>query len=146
MHDYTSTLMAKVSLEEAHEKISRIADWWTAGVEGKSRNVGDRFTVRWGATFVAFEVIESVACKKDVWLVNDCNLHFIKNRTEWKDTKVVWDLASQNGATRVTMTHNGLIPGIECYDNCVSGWNFYFGESLLKLLTEGKGLPDGRRK
>jgi quinol monooxygenase YgiN len=139
---YHSSITAKVSPAEAFERISRISDWWTAGVNGKSRNVGDRFTVRWGETFVTFEVIESISNKKAVWLVTDCNLNFVTDKTEWKDTKVVWDLAPENGATHVTITHVGLVPGIECYDNCVSGWNFYFGESLLKLLTEGRGLPD----
>jgi hypothetical protein len=38
------------------------------------------------------------------------------------------------------------LPGIECYNDCSTGWNFYVGQSLLQLLTGGKGLPDQRSK
>jgi hypothetical protein len=58
----------------------------------------------------------------------------------------VGNLSSADGQTRVTMTHLGLLPGIECYNDCSTGWNFYVGQSLLQLLTGGKGLPDQRSK
>jgi hypothetical protein len=80
--------------------------------------------------------------KKVVWQVKDCNLHWINDKKEWKDTSVVWEASSNNGATRVKMTHAGLVPGVECYDNCKGGWDFFVGESLSKLLNENKGLPD----
>ena len=48
-------------------------------------------------------------------------------------------------ATTVTMTHAGLVPGIECYENCQKGWDFYLRESLQKLLRENEGVPHGRR-
>ena len=146
MQDYTSSITAKISENEALDRIARISDWWTAGVQGNSRNLGDQFTVRWGETFVTFKVTELVPGKRAVWLVTDCNLHFIADKTEWKGTKVVWDLSPKNGETHVTLIHVGLVPGLECYKNCEAGWNFYFGESLLKLLTEGKGLADQQGK
>jgi hypothetical protein len=43
------------------------------------------------------------------------------------------------------MTHAGLVPGIECYENCQKGWDFYLRESLQKLLRENEGVPHGRR-
>ncbi len=144
--DYHSSITAHIGATEAFEKINRVSDWWTAGVQGNSRNVGDAFTVRFGETFVTFEIVEVIHDKRIVWLVTDCNLHWIRNKTEWKDTKIVWDVWPDNGVTRISMTHVGLVPGIECYSDCVSGWNFYVAESLLKLLTEGKGLPDREGK
>jgi hypothetical protein len=44
------------------------------------------------------------------------------------------------------MTHAGLVPGVECYGNCEKGWDFYVGESLLRLLTENTGLADQQRR
>jgi hypothetical protein len=146
MQYYTSSITAQISANEAFDRITRISDWWTAGVQGSSCNLGDQFTVRWGETFVTFKVTELAPGRRAVWLVTDCNIHFIADRTEWKGTRVVWDLSSKKGETNVTMTHVGLVPGLECYHNCVAGWNFYIGESLLKLLTEGKGLADQREK
>jgi uncharacterized protein YndB with AHSA1/START domain len=143
--DYHSSITANISATEAVERIGRVSDWWTAGVQGNSRNVGDAFTVRFGETFVTFKVVEVIPDKRIVWLVTDCNLHWIKNRTEWKGTKVAWDVLPENGVSRISMTHFGLVPGMECYNDCTSGWNFYVTESLFKLLTAGKGLPDRER-
>ena len=81
--------------------------------------------------------------KKIVWQVTDCNLHWLKGKKEWNDTKVVWEVSPENkSTTRIRMTHSGLVPGIECYDDGKKGWDFFVGESLRKLLTENKGLPD----
>jgi hypothetical protein len=143
---YRSSITANISPIEAFDKISRVSDWWTTGVEGKSQSIGDEFTVRFGNTFVKFRVIELVPGKSAAWEVIDCNLHWISNKTEWRGTTLVWNLSSADGQTRVTMTHLGLLPGIECYNDCSTGWNFYVGQSLLQLLTGGKGLPDQRSK
>jgi hypothetical protein len=40
------------------------------------------------------------------------------------------------------MTHAGLVHEIERYDKCQAGWAFSATESLLKLMTIGKGLPN----
>lgn len=144
--DYRSSITARISAREAFEKIGNIPLWWTSGVQGNSRTIGDEFTVRFGETFVKFGVAELIPDKKAVWLVTDCNLHWIRNKTEWTGTKLVWELSSSNGETHVTITHAGLVPGIECYNDCSTGWNFYIQESLLKLLTEGEGLPDRQRR
>ena len=65
---------------------------------------------------------------------------------EVKDTRVVFEISSNGPARTVTMTHDGLVPGIECYENCEKVWGFYIGGSLQKLLTENQGIPDGRRR
>ncbi|HZS51979.1 MAG TPA: hypothetical protein VFA54_14025 [Bryobacterales bacterium] len=57
---------------------------------------------------------------------------------------IVWEVLPDNGATQVKMTHVGLVPGAACYGTCEKGWNFYVGESLLKLPAENKGLPNQR--
>ncbi len=144
--DYSSSITANISAADALDRINGISDWWTAGVQGKSRNVGDEFTVRFRETFVKFRVAELIPGKKAVWLVTDCNLHWISNKTEWTGTKVAWNLSANDGETQVTMTHVGLVPGIECYSNCEAGWNFYIQESLFKLLSESEGLPDRQRR
>jgi hypothetical protein len=115
-------------------------------VHGRFPELGDTFTVRFGETFVDFRVSEVVPEKRIVWQVTDCNLHFIPNKKEWNNTRVVWDVSSENESTNVRMTHVGLVPEHQCYQNCEQGWNFFVRESLLKLLTENKGLPDGKQR
>ena len=140
--DYSYTVTAKVTPEQAFERISRVADWWTKGFTGAAQKVGDAFTVRFGETFVDFAVVELVPARRIVWRVTDCNLHFIADKKEWKDTRVVFDISPDGPTMKVAMTHAGLVPGIECYENCKKGWDFFVGQSLSKLLNENKGLPD----
>lgn len=146
--DYSATITANLTAAAAAERINRVADWWTAGFTGASEQVGDEFSVRWGETFVNFTVVEYVPAKRIVWRVTDCNLLFVEDKKEWKNTEVVFDISSDGGATTVTMMHAGLEPAVECYEACSKGWNFFIKESLQKLLTENQGMPDrvGKRE
>ncbi len=141
--DYQATIKANVSAEEAVRKINKVSHWWTKSFVDTSSKPGDRFTVRFGETFVDFEIAELDPGTRVVWEVTDCNLHWITNKTEWKGTRVIWELAPKNGTTEIRMTHVGVHPGAECYENCKPGWDFYVGKSLQKLLAENVGLPDG---
>jgi len=127
---------------EVIDDICHVSDWWAKDLTGSSSKLDDTFTVRFGETFVTFRITEFVPGKKIVWYVNDCRLHWQEDEKEWKDTKVVWDISSENGLTRIDFMHLGLVPGVGCYDQCVKGWEFYITESLRKWMTEGKGLPE----
>jgi len=141
--DYSVEISARVTPQEAFEKISRVKEWWGGKGEGNSKKLGDTFIYKTpSGTFVDFKITELVPEKKVVWLVTNCYLSWIDNKTEWTGTRIVWELSSKNGTTTVKMTHAGLVPKFECYDDCKTGWNFYVRESLAKFLTENKGLPD----
>jgi hypothetical protein len=144
--DYQKSFNTGVTVKEAFEIITNVDKWWAKSFKGNAKNVNDEFDVSFGPTTVNFKVIESVPYKKLVWLVTDCYLDWLKNKTEWKDTKIVWNISEENEFTRLEMTHIGLVPGIECYKDCEAGWNQYVGESLPKLmagvievLNEGSG-------
>ncbi|MEP7253584.1 MAG: SRPBCC domain-containing protein [Ginsengibacter sp.] len=139
--DYTSCLTVDVSSEEAYESISNVPAWWSKDFEGKSENTGDVFTVRFGETSITIKVVDMVPGKKIMWHVIDCYKHWLKDKKEWKDTKIIWEISSQNDITKIDFTHVGLVPGIECYKGCEGAWNFYLKDSLLKLLSEGAGVP-----
>src|SRR5215472_7752475 len=145
LQDYKCAVNARVSAEEAYRKVARVSDWWSQRSTGETRQVGDTFRVDFGETWINFEVVEAVANKRVVWHVTDCHLHSFRDRTEWKDTSIIWDLTTANDTTTITMTHAGLTPAVECFKACEAGWNFHVRESLLKLLTEDRGLPDHGR-
>ena len=139
--DYTCSIEAGVPAKEAYDKIARVPEWWAKNFEGSARKAGDRFTVRWGETFVTFEISEAVPDSRVVWEVVDCYLPWLKDKTEWTGTRVAWEILSSGGKTTVTMIHHGLTPEVECYGSCEKGWNQYFQGSLLRFLTEGTGAP-----
>ena len=139
--DYKYVFTTNVPPEEAIDAISRVNEWWTTDFDGSSRRLDDIFTVHFGDVSVNFKIIEFVPDKKVVWLVTDCDLTWLKDRKEWKNTMLKWEVYSGHDATKVRMTHVGLVPGMECYDDCSKGWNFHVGESLFKLITQGVGEP-----
>ena len=87
------------------------------------------------------KLIEVVPNKKVVWLVLDNYFNFTKDQSEWIGTKVSFEITEKDGKTQIRFTHIGLVPEVECFNDCVKGWDQYIKDSLLKLITEGKGAP-----
>ena len=139
--DYHCEFTADVPVTKAFKGISQVSGWWAKHTEGKTQDQGSVFTVRFGETFVTFNVTEYQPNRKIVWSVTDCFLHWQDDKTEWTGTKVVWELASRGKLTEIAFTHVGLRPEVECYEMCVKGWDQHVLGSLHTLLAEGKGSP-----
>jgi len=139
--NYHKTITVNASAEETLEKIAQVNLWWAKKVKGKARKLNDKFTVDFGETFVDFQVSEVVPNKKIVWKLTDCNLHWIDNKKEWNGTEVIFEISEKKNSTQMDFTHVGLVPGVECYKDCEVGWNEHVGDSLLKFINDGKGMP-----
>ena len=140
--DYHKSITTNIPASEAIEKISNVGEWWLSSFKGKAEKVNDVFTMKVGDHgTVGFKIIEVVPNKKIVWLVTDCYLSWYKDKAEWRDTTVVFEISEQKGKTKIDFTHVGLTPKMECYDDCEWGWNNYIGESLKSFFDTGKGIP-----
>jgi len=140
--NYQSSIAADFTTQEAFEAIGRVSEWWAKNIEGSTEKLNDVFTVNFsGGTFVTFKITESLLGKKIAWHVTDCYLPWLKDKTEWTGTTVLFEIVPSNVGTQVTMTHIGLVPEVECFAGCEAGWNQYFKGSLFKLLTEHAGVP-----
>ena len=139
--NFSTMIQAKASAEEAARKISEVDKWWAKKVTGKTAALNDTFTVDFGQTFVDFRVSELVPGQKIAWKVTDCNLHWINDKKEWKDTEVVFELSEKEHSTQIDFTHIGLAPAAECYDDCKVGWTKHVTVSLLQFINEGVGMP-----
>ena len=140
--DYQCSITADVTAEEAFEHINHVSAWWAKKLEGCTESLHDIFTVRFGDTHVTFEITELVPEKKVVWHVTDCYLPFVEDKHEWTGTSIIWEISAAGDGTRISMTHIGLVPEVECFENCQKGWNRFIKESLFKYLTEKAGLPE----
>jgi hypothetical protein len=80
--------------------------------------------------------------KKVVWHVVDSHINFVKDRTEWNGTDIVFEINRKQGKTELLFTHAGLVPAFECYGGCSDAWGFYINDSLRSLITTGKGQPN----
>jgi hypothetical protein len=140
--DYTATITVDATPQEVFNNINSVTKWWTDELKGNSQKLNDEFTVQFGDMHVSTQkLIEIIPDKKVVWLVTDSNLNFIKQKDEWTNTTIHFDISTQNNKTQILFTHVGLVPQIECYKDCTTGWDYFIKGSLFKLLTEGKGTP-----
>ena len=140
--DYHSSFTANISPREAFEKISRVNEWWSLNFEGESSKLGDVFTVLFkSGDYYTIKISELIPGEKIVWDVIDADQTWHEDRDEWNGTKIVWEISPEKDGSRVTMTHQGLVPAFECYEKCKMGWDYLMQQSLSKFLTEGKGLP-----
>ena len=143
--DYNVSITVDASAEQAFKSINNVSKWWATKefngkFEGLSTNLNDEFVVEFGDVhYSKHKLIEVIPNKKIVWLVTDSKLNWIKeNKTEWTNTKMVFDIIPQGNKTTIHFTHEGLVPGQECYDNCVEGWDSIIKQNLYKYLMEEK--------
>lgn len=138
--NYHRTITVNASPEETMKKISQVS-WWKKDFKGSAKKLNDKFTVPFGelngeSSFVDFIVSELVPSKKVVWKVTDCNLPWFKDKKEWNNTEVVFVLSPENDKTRIDFTHVGLVPEVECYQACESGWDVHVIRDLVKFINE----------
>jgi len=84
-------------------------------------------------------VVEVTPGKKVVWLITESQLNFTKDKSEWTGTKISFEISEINNQTQLRFTHVGLVPKIECYNDCSNAWSQLIQESLFSLITTGKG-------
>jgi hypothetical protein len=142
---YNCIITANVTPNEAFNAINSVAKWWSENIDGSTENLNDVFTIHFGDAWTSYKIVEFVKDKKVVWLVTDCELTWLKDKKEWKDTKISFEISTVNNSTQINFTHIGLVPEVECYKDCFNGWNHFFKGSLFKLLTEGIGTPDKKK-
>jgi hypothetical protein len=84
--------------------------------------------------------VELIPGKKVVWLVTESQINFVADKAEWLNTKIIFDIATEGEKTRLTFTHEGLVPAIECYQDCSGAWGQLVAKSLYSFINTGKGV------
>ena len=140
--DFTVAFTVEQTPEEAFAAINDVRGWWTGkpGIEGSTDKLGDEFTYRYEPHHYSKQkVTELIPGKKVVWLVLDSSIDFVNDKSEWKGTKVTFDIAKKGDKTEVRFTHIGLAPDIECFDACSNAWGSYVNGGLRSLIaTRGR--------
>jgi len=140
--DFTTMFLVDQTPAEAFAGITNVRGWWSGNIEGGTTKVGDVFTFSYKDVHRSTQKLtEVVPDQRVVWRVLDANLSFTDDKAEWKGTEIRFEIAQKGDKTEVRFTHVGLVPEVECFDACSSGWTFYIRDSLQKLITTGKGAP-----
>jgi hypothetical protein len=141
--DYTTAFTVDQTPKQAFDAINNVRGWWSGEIEGPTDKLGDEFTYRYkDIHYSKQKLIEVVPDRKVVWLALDSYLNFAEDKTEWNGTKIIFEIARKGGKTEVRFTHQGLVPQIECFENCSSAWSYYINGSLRSLIATDKGQPN----
>jgi len=140
--DFTTTIQVDQSPKEVFDAVNNVRGWWTDNLEGNSQKLNDEFTVRFfdGVHVSTQKLVEVIPNKKVVWLVTKSKLNFTKDPEEWTNTKIIFEISEQGNKTQLRLTHQGLVPAIECFGACSNAWSEYI-HSIFLLITTGKGQP-----
>ena len=91
---FTATITVDQTPKEAMEAIKNIRGWWSKQLEGSTDKLGDVFTYRYKDLHSCkMKLVEVIPQKRVAWLVEDNYFSFTKDKSEWKGTKIVFDVS-----------------------------------------------------
>jgi len=145
--NYTATISVDQTPRAAFAAIKNLRGWWSEKIEGSTDNLGDVFTYRYKDVHTCrMKLVELVPNQRVVWLVVDNYFSFTEDKTEWKGTKLIFEVSGKGGKSEIHFTHEGLVPEYECFDICSNAWGSYINGSLPSLIATGKGHPNPKEE
>jgi len=145
--DFTTTILVDNTPEEVFDAINNVRGWWSEEIEGSTDKLNSEFDYHYEDVHrCKIKIVELVPNKKVVWSVLDNYFKFTKDKSEWKGTKIIFDIVEKENKTEMRFTHQGLVPAYECYEICRDAWTGYIQKSLRNLITAGKGQPNATGK
>jgi uncharacterized protein YndB with AHSA1/START domain len=116
--------------------------WWTEICDVPDK-VGGLATFRFGATHKVMRIDRLEPEREVRWHCVEADIEApgIEKRDEWLGTDIVFRLSRRgSGETVLDVEHIGLVPSLQCYAICNSGWD-YFLASLKAFVGGGKATP-----
>jgi hypothetical protein len=143
--DFTTTLLVDQTPEEVLNAINNVRGWWSENIDGGTDKLNDEFIYTYkDVHYCKIKLVELIPDQKVVWLVLDNYFKFTEDKSEWKGTKIVFDISQKDNQTEIIFTHEGLVPQYECYEICREAWTNYIQDSLRNLITTGKGQSNSK--
>jgi len=141
--NFTTSFVVDQTPAEVFASINNVRGWWSGEVIGETDKLGAEFTYRYkNMHYTKQQITEFGPGKKVVWHVTDAELTFIKDKTEWIATDIVFEIARKDGKTELRFTHVGLVPAFECFSGCSDAWGALIGGNLRNLIITSKNQPD----
>jgi hypothetical protein len=128
--------------KDVFNRLKDVSKWWSKDFEGNSSELNDEFVIcHPNRHYSNQKLIEVIPNKKIVWLVTDSTLNWLeKDKHEWTNTKMIFEILANGDKTLLRFTHEGLIPEKECYSMCQQGWNMVIKDRLFNYITAGKTI------
>jgi hypothetical protein len=104
--DFTTAFSVDQTPAEAFHAINNVRGWWSEEIEGGTDTLGDEFTYRYqDVHYCKLKLIEAIPEKTVVWLVLDNYFNFTEDKSEWKGTKIAFEV-SKNGRQNGSPLHS----------------------------------------
>lgn len=141
--DYTTTILVDQNPEQVYNAINNPRGWWSEEIEGSTDKLNEEFFYYYqDLHHCKMKVAELIPNQKVVWHVKDNYFKFTKDTTEWKGTKIIFEISKKGNQTQLHFTHLGLTPEHECFLICQDAWGNYIQNSLANLIKTGIGQPN----
>ena len=145
--DFTTSFLVEQSPEKVFNAITNVRGWWSEEIEGATDNLGAEFIYHYEDVHrCKMKITEFVPGERIVWLVLDNYFNFTEDKTEWKDTQIIFEVSRKGDKSEISFTHSGLVREYECFLVCSNAWDSYINGSLRSLITTGKGKPNQKEK
>ncbi len=146
-NSYTTSFVVDQTPEEVYKAINNVRGWWSEEIQGKTDALRAEFFYHYQDVHLAkMVIVELIPNEKIIWFVKDNYFNFVEDQTEWKGTKIIFELSKSGDKTQLTFTHHGLLQTHECYKICSDAWTSYILGSLKNLITTGKGNPNTKEQ
>lgn len=134
--DYSTVFTVDQSPEEVFGAINNVDGWWEGDNEGNTTKVGDEFVHTYqNDHYCKLKIAELIPEKKVAWHVLENRFSFTADQSEWTGTDIVFEIAKTGDKTKVTFTHIGLAPQLECYEICSGAWDGLMAGNLRNLIV-----------
>lgn len=141
--NFTSTIWVEQKPAIAFSAIKNFRAWWSDDIAGETDKLNEIFFYHYKDVHLCkIKLIEIIPDKKLVYQVVDNQFNFTQDKTEWINTKLIFDITEDGDKTKVQFIHEGLVPEYECYQICNDAWTSYIQGSLQSLISSGVGKPN----
>ncbi len=136
---YTFSFESNKTPKAIFKTLLDVKKWWVGFHEetilGSSKELNDIFSFKAGSGmhYTIQKLVELIPNKRMAWLVTESNLSYLESPSEWEQTRICFDISQEQNKTKITFTHEGLVPDIECYNACTNSWSNYLNVLKNKL-------------